>query len=75
MIEQLHEMQAANDEPLTEFASEEIWQVGTDPVTAGPTASWTMAEAECNTAVDKTSEAPPENNSAGQGRSRWRSFE
>ena len=59
VIEQLHEMQAANDEPLTEFASEEICQVGTDPVTAGPTASWTMAEA-INAALAEAMEARPE---------------
>jgi pyruvate/2-oxoglutarate/acetoin dehydrogenase E1 component len=59
VVEQLHEMQAAQGEPLTAFSPEEIWQVGTDPVVTGPTAHWTMAEA-INAALSEAMEARPE---------------
>lgn len=59
VIEQLHEMQAAQDEPLTDFSPEEVWQVGTDPVLSGPTNHWTMAEA-INAALTEAMEARPE---------------
>jgi len=59
VVEQLHEMQAAQGEPLTAFAPEEIWQVETDPVVTGPTAHWTMAEA-INAALSEAMEARPE---------------
>ena len=59
VVEQLHEMQAAQDEPLTDFSPDEIWQIGTDPVVEGPTAHWTMAEA-INAALSDAMEARPE---------------
>lgn len=59
VVEQLHEMQAAQGEALTEFSPEQIWQVGTDPVPSGPKASWTMAEA-INAALSEAMEARPE---------------
>jgi len=59
VIEQLHEMQAAHGEPLTEFSAEEVWQVGGDPPMSGPTARWTMAEA-INAALTEAMQARPE---------------
>jgi 2-oxoisovalerate dehydrogenase E1 component len=59
VVEQLHEMQAAHGEALTEFAPGEIWQAGADPVPSGPTARWTMAEA-INAALVEAMEARPE---------------
>jgi 2-oxoisovalerate dehydrogenase E1 component len=59
VVEQLHEMQASQNEPLTEFSPEEIWQVGTDPAVTGPTAQWTMAEA-INAALKEAMQARPE---------------
>lgn len=59
VIEQLHEMQAAHGEPLTEFSAEEVWQVGDDPPLSGPTAHWTMAEA-INAALTEAMQARPE---------------
>jgi 2-oxoisovalerate dehydrogenase E1 component len=59
VVEQLHEMQAAEGQPLTEFLPDELWQPGRDPVLSGPTAHWTMAEA-INAALVEAMEARPE---------------
>ena len=59
VIEQLHEMQSAQNEPLTEFSSQDIWKIGEDPVLSGPTAKWTMAEA-INAALADAMLARPE---------------
>lgn len=45
VVEQLHAMQRSHGETETEFAPEEIWQVGTDRLPEGPTEKWTMAQA------------------------------
>ena len=45
LIEQLHEAQRSRGEEETEFAAEEIWEIGDDAVPDGPTEHWTMAEA------------------------------
>ena len=45
LIEQLHEAQRSRGEEETEFAAEEIWEIGDDSVPDGPTERWTMAEA------------------------------
>ena len=59
VIEQLHEMQAASDEPLTDFTRKRSGTSATDPVVTGPTAHWTMAEA-INAALSEAMEARPE---------------
>jgi 2-oxoisovalerate dehydrogenase E1 component len=59
VVEQLHEMQEAQNETLTEFSSEEVWQVGNDPTLSGPTTPWTMAEA-INAALSEAMQARPE---------------
>ena len=59
VIEQLHQTQAAHNEPLTSFAPDEIWQVGNDPVLPQPTAQLTMAEA-INAALTEAMETRPE---------------
>ena len=59
VIEQLHEMQAAHNEPLTGFAAEEVWQVGNDPMLPQPTEQLTMAEA-INAALTDAMETRPE---------------
>ncbi len=51
VVDQLHEMQRAHGEELTQFAAEEIWEPGPEPALEGPTESWTMAEA-INAALD-----------------------
>jgi 2-oxoisovalerate dehydrogenase E1 component len=45
VVEQLHRMQRAHQEPETIFASDEVWAVGQDPVMTGETRSLNMAEA------------------------------
>ena len=45
VVDQLHSMERANDEPETEFSRSELWLPGSDDLPAGPTASLTMAEA------------------------------
>ena len=45
VVDQLHEMQSAHGEELTEFDADEVWHVGDEPTPTGPTESWTMAEA------------------------------
>jgi 2-oxoisovalerate dehydrogenase E1 component len=45
VVDQLHKMQRAHDEPETRFEEGEIWEIGQDRVPDGPTESWTMAEA------------------------------
>ena len=45
VVDQLHAMQRANDEPETEFSSTELWTPGVDELPDGPTESLTMAEA------------------------------
>ncbi|HXV71050.1 MAG TPA: pyruvate dehydrogenase (acetyl-transferring) E1 component subunit alpha [Acidimicrobiia bacterium] len=52
VVEQLHAMQRAHGEPETDFAEDEIWQVGHDAEIEGPTRSMTMAEA-INAALDE----------------------
>jgi 2-oxoisovalerate dehydrogenase E1 component len=44
-VEQLNAMQRAHDEPETRFSEDELWSVGHDALPAGPTKSWTMAQA------------------------------
>ena len=44
-VEQLNAMQRAHDEPETRFSEDELWRVGQDTLPAGPTESWTMAQA------------------------------
>ncbi|HEX2152647.1 MAG TPA: pyruvate dehydrogenase (acetyl-transferring) E1 component subunit alpha [Acidimicrobiia bacterium] len=45
VVEQIHAMQRSHDEPETEFSPDELWEVGNDELPAGPTESWTMAQA------------------------------
>jgi len=45
VVEQLHGMQQAHDEDLTDFDDAEIWVGQPDPEVGGPTGSLTMAEA------------------------------
>ena len=52
VVAQLHSMQQAHGEELTPFAETEVWHVGHDEPTTGPTASMTMAEA-INAALDE----------------------
>ncbi|MGQ0849764.1 MAG: pyruvate dehydrogenase (acetyl-transferring) E1 component subunit alpha, partial [Actinomycetota bacterium] len=59
LVDQLHEVQEASKEELTEFASGEVWTVGADPTPSGPTARWTMAEA-INAALSEAMERRPE---------------
>lgn len=44
-VEQLNAMQRAHGEPETRFSEDELWRVGRDTLPAGPTKSWTMAQA------------------------------
>jgi 2-oxoisovalerate dehydrogenase E1 component len=44
-VEQLNAMQRAHGEPETIFSEDELWRVGRDTLPAGPTESWTMAQA------------------------------
>ncbi|HUO45829.1 MAG TPA: pyruvate dehydrogenase (acetyl-transferring) E1 component subunit alpha [Acidimicrobiia bacterium] len=59
VVEQLHLMQAANDESETDFAEEEVWTVGHDQIPEGPTENWTMAEA-ITAALRQAMEIDPE---------------
>jgi 2-oxoisovalerate dehydrogenase E1 component len=45
VVDQLHAMQDANNEPPTEFSKNELWIPGVDQLPDGPTQSLTMAEA------------------------------
>ncbi len=45
VADQLHLMQAAHGEVLTQFTEDELWNIGEDEPVTGPTESWTMAEA------------------------------
>jgi len=45
VVDQLHAMQHANNEPVTEFSNTELWIPGVDELPDGPTESLTMAEA------------------------------
>jgi pyruvate dehydrogenase E1 component beta subunit len=45
VVDQLHAMQRANNEPETEFSNTELWLPGVDELPDGPTESLTMAEA------------------------------
>src|SRR5690606_4507602 len=58
VVEQLHAMQRAHDEPETEFTEDEIWRIGDDPAPDGPRQSWTMAEA-INAALHEAMETDP----------------
>ncbi|MFP4074721.1 MAG: pyruvate dehydrogenase (acetyl-transferring) E1 component subunit alpha, partial [Actinomycetota bacterium] len=51
VIDQLHAMQRAHDEPETRFDENEIWRVGHDRLPDGPTTPMNMAEA-INAALD-----------------------
>ena len=44
VVDQLHAMQRSHGESETQFADDEIWQIGRDKIPEGPTARWTMAE-------------------------------
>jgi len=44
-VSQLNAMQRAHGEPETRFSENELWRVGRDTLPAGPTKSWTMAQA------------------------------
>ncbi len=44
LVEQLHDLQRLAGEEPTEFDADELWQIGTETVPAGPTERWTMAE-------------------------------
>ena len=59
VVDQLHAMQKAHGEELTSFGEEEIWTVGHDGPTTGPTESWTMADA-INAALDQAMERDPD---------------
>ncbi len=59
VVDQLHAMQAAHDEEPTSFGEEEIWVIGDDQPVAGPTESWTMADA-INAALGQAMERNPE---------------
>lgn len=52
LVEQLHASQQAHGEPVSEFASDELWVVGTEPEPVGATESMTMADA-LNLALDQ----------------------
>ncbi len=58
LVEQLHDLQRLAGEPLTRFGDEELWHTAADPTPAGPTESWTMAEA-INAAMRHGMEADP----------------
>ena len=45
VVEQLHAMQRAHDEPKTPFTDDEVWQIGHDSLPDGATEQWNMAEA------------------------------
>lgn len=45
VVDQLHDMQEAMGEPLTEFTTDDVWQVGHDAPPAGETELWNIAEA------------------------------
>ena len=52
VVDQLHAMQKAHNEEQTSFEEDEVWTVGHDAPAAGPTESWTMADA-INAALDQ----------------------
>lgn len=51
VVDQLHAMQRAHDEPETRFDEKEVWRVGHDRLPEGPTTPMNMAEA-INAALD-----------------------
>jgi pyruvate dehydrogenase E1 component beta subunit len=59
LVDQLHDLQRLAGEAPAEFRSDEVWTVGDDPEVAGPTESWTMAEA-INAAMRQAMERDPE---------------
>ncbi|HEY7704616.1 MAG TPA: pyruvate dehydrogenase (acetyl-transferring) E1 component subunit alpha [Acidimicrobiia bacterium] len=59
LVEELHEVQVAAGEQLTEFAADEIWSIGTDPEPSGPRRPMTMADA-LNTALHQGMGLRPE---------------
>ncbi len=59
MVEQLHDLQRLAGEEPTEFAPEDLWNVGTDPELSEPTEQWTMAEA-INAAMRNAMERDPD---------------
>ncbi len=58
VVEQLHGMQAAHGEDLTEFQDDEVWRRMSDPEVTGDTKSLTMAEA-INAALHQEMERDP----------------
>jgi pyruvate dehydrogenase E1 component beta subunit len=52
-------MQRAHGEEETSFGEEEVWNIGHDSPTTGPTESWTMADA-INAALDQAMERDPD---------------
>jgi 2-oxoisovalerate dehydrogenase E1 component len=59
VVDQLHAMQRSHGEPETQFDDTEIWRVGHDELTDGPTKPMNMAEA-INTAIDEAMESNDE---------------
>lgn len=59
VVDQLHAMQRAHGEEETSFGEEEVWNIGHDSPTTGPTESWTMADA-INAALDQAMERDPD---------------
>jgi len=55
VVDQLHAMQRAHDEPETLFTDNEIWRIGNDSLPSGPTERWNMAES-INAALHQTME-------------------
>jgi 2-oxoisovalerate dehydrogenase E1 component len=58
VVEQLHRMQKAHDEPLTRFDPTEVWEIGHDLIPQGDTRSLNMAEA-INDALQQAMTADP----------------
>jgi len=59
VVEQLHAMQRSHGEAPTHFEPDEVWSIGEDVMTEGPTRSMTMAEA-INAALHESMERDPE---------------
>jgi 2-oxoisovalerate dehydrogenase E1 component len=58
VVDQLHRMQKSHGEPETIFMSDEIWEVGQDPMATGATETMNMAEA-INDALHQAMAADP----------------
>ncbi len=58
VVEQLHAMQRSHGESETHFELDEVWSIGEDVMTEGPTRSMTMAEA-INAALHESMERDP----------------